>query len=333
MPPSLHHVCLTPLLSSLHLQTTDRSQVSCVRQSRRKSSRARKRNTIIILACNTSPNSSTSSTQQHRARSRTMPQTGGTDSSEDFDAQNCSSPSKRPPSLSNAPRAKSGVGLEPLTPSAFAALTTLPIFMHPQQSYYLTPALAGKQKKKKDKGSKEAGKSKSSSSSSSKKEGGGCGHDHGHGGHEHHHHHHHHHHSHESGTTASSTETEDKETGKQSVSITPKACSGHGHSHAHTDDLSKPEAHHYGHHDHQQKHQEQQHYVLADPPPLALTQTLSPHHHKAIIDAAMVGGKPKTKWEAFRTKWLSGPSRPFAIMMLLTSVYLVAELAISVVTG
>jgi len=46
-----------------------------------------------------------------------------------------------------------------------------------------------------------------------------------------------------------------------------------------------------------------------------------------------VEGKPKTKWEAFRSKWLSGESRPFAIMMLLTSVYLVAELAISVITG
>jgi len=46
-----------------------------------------------------------------------------------------------------------------------------------------------------------------------------------------------------------------------------------------------------------------------------------------------VEGKPKTKWEAFRSKWLSGESSPFAIMMLLTSVYLVAELAISVITG
>jgi hypothetical protein len=43
--------------------------------------------------------------------------------------------------------------------------------------------------------------------------------------------------------------------------------------------------------------------------------------------------KKLTKWQAFRLKWLSGASRPFAIMMLLTSVYLVAELAMSIITG
>ncbi|KAM3567895.1 hypothetical protein VYU27_009969 [Nannochloropsis oceanica] len=333
---------LKPSCSCLHSgpACTARRPRVCVRIVG-KAAEPEKRTRSSYLPEALAPAATSSSTQQHRARSSNMPETGGTGSSEDVGAPNCSSPSKRPPPLSNNPRPKSGVGLEPLTPSAFAALTTLPIFMHPQQSYYLTPAPARKQKRKKDKGSKEAGKSKSSSSissSSSKKEGGGCSHDHGRGGHEHHHHDHHHshhHRTHESAATANSTEAEDKETGRQSVSITPNACSGQG-SHAHADDLCKAEVHKHGHHYHQHKQQQeqQQHYVLADPlPPKAPTQTLSPHHHKAIIDAAMVGGKPMTKWEAFRNKWLSGPSRPFAIMMLLTSVYLVAELAISVVTG
>lgn len=35
----------------------------------------------------------------------------------------------------------------------------------------------------------------------------------------------------------------------------------------------------------------------------------------------------------FFKKWLSGESRPFAIMMTLTTIYLIAELAMSLITG
>jgi hypothetical protein len=205
--------------------------------------------------------------------------------------------SKRPAALTGttAPRPKT-TGLQPLTPSAFVSSTTLPIFMHPQQSYYLTPAPVTK----KDQRTRKALKTeKESKDIQGLKQDGGPAHGHEACGHRH-----------SESQSLTGVDIHKEVNGKESLDGSKSGSQAQAGNH-----LLPP---------------------VASPPPKHFppnpTQTPSPHHHQLVTETATLV-KPTSKFQKFAQKWLQGESRPFAIMMLLTSVYLIAELTISVITG